>query len=457
MLETDMAIWSHWLNMISALLPRLFVLIIAAFVSIRFKCLRRSIQRAETEWWYRLVMICAFGCFAFIGTHTSVPIDLHGNWQLTDNVPKTLKESQALVGFRDAMTLSAGLVGGWWVGLGAGLLAGIDRFALGGIAASSSSLATLVLGIFAGTVRQFKPQWTQSVWSIFGVALVGTVIQRIIILLMIPAADAWLLAREIGIPVAVVNISGCILFFLVMRDLDRDRLENEAREARLLALQAQVERDRQEQLAQKSELRALRAQIDPHFLNNTLNDLKALVRQDPETARRYIVELAGFFNNTRDFAARNTISLDQEVAQLQRYLTLQRLGLADKLHANIDIPLHLGIMQVLPSCLITLVENALKHAFKGRTAPYRVNINATETEAELILSVQDNGIGISSARLAELGKKPVSPASKGGGVALYQLQQSLALEFGEQARLACQSNPNNGTSVRLILPKRSTA
>jgi LytS/YehU family sensor histidine kinase len=42
-----------------------------------------------------------------------------------------------------------------------------------------------------------------------------------------------------------------MLFFWIMRDLDRDRLENEAQEARLLALQA--------------ELRALRAQVDPHF------------------------------------------------------------------------------------------------------------------------------------------------------------------------------------------------
>jgi len=60
-----------------------------------------------------------------------------------------------------------------------------------------------------------------------------------------------------------------------MRDLDRDRLENEAHEARLLTLQA--------------ELRALRAQVDPHFLNNALNDLKSLIRRDPDKARYYVV------------------------------------------------------------------------------------------------------------------------------------------------------------------------
>ena len=122
-----------------------------------------------------------------------------------------------------------------------------------------------------------------------------------------------------------------------MRDLDRDRLESEARDARLLIVQA--------------ELRALRAQVDPHFLNNSLNDLKSLIRIDPEQARNYVVKLAEFFNSTRRFAGTDTICLADEVLQLRRFLDLQRLGLGDRLQDTINIPIDFLSIHVLPGCL----------------------------------------------------------------------------------------------------------
>ncbi|NOT83785.1 MAG: histidine kinase, partial [Methylococcaceae bacterium] len=341
------------------------------------------------------------------------------------------------------------------VGLGVGLLAGIERYFLGGFVAESSALATVLLGLYAGTMLYFRPQWTKSALSLFGVVVVGTVLKYILMLSMVqPLNDAIELVKAISIPTTVLNISGCVLFIWLMSDLDRDRLENEAEEARLLALQAEVERDRQGQLAQQSELRALRAQVDPHFLNNTLNDLIELIFDYPEKARLYVGKLADFFNYTREFAGRNTISLQQELEQLQRYLDLQRLGLEDKLQENIDIPPDLWLLQVLPGCLLILVENALKHAFKGQAAPYNLKIYAVEKDTNLILSVRDNGIGVAPERLAKLGKTPVQSLNKGGGVALYHLGQSLVLEFGEAAKMNIECN-DKGTIVSLIQPTRS--
>lgn len=459
MIEMNMAIWSDWFYLIKILLPRLFVVLIVAFISIRFKWFRRAMQQAAFKWRYRFILIGVFGSFASVGTLVGIHIDPHNiNLAncLADTTLTKLDHNQAVVGFRDTFALIAGLVGGGWVGFGAGLLAGIVRLVFGGYASIPSSLATVLLGVFAGSIRHFRPQWANNTTGIFGVALVGTLLQRAILLMMVkPYDEALLLAWKIGVPVGVVNIAGCVLFLWIMSDLDRDRLENEAEDARLLALQSQVECDRHEQLAQQSELRALRAQVDPHFLNNTLNDLKALIRVDPDKARRYVIELAVFFNYTREFSGRNTISLREEQEQLRRYFTLQRLSLESKLEEGVDIPSHLDQMQIPPGCLITLVENALKHAFKGKAPPYRLVISAAETDANLMLRVSDNGSGICPERLALLGKSSVQSASKGGGVALYQLAQSLMLEFGHAAELNVESTLNLGTVVQLTLPKRS--
>lgn len=440
--------FAYWLDLIAVLLPRLFVSIIAGLILIRCHWFRCAMQRAETIPRYRLILIIVFSLFAIFGTRSGVIIDQHQHEQVDINPSamgfNVLNGSEVTVGFRDTWALVAGLAGGWPVGLGAGLLAGIDRFLVGGDIKDDTAIATILLGLFAGLVRSFRPDWTQNVWRVLGVAIWGTLLQRVVLLLLSKeACDTVWLAVHIGIPVAVINIAGCVLFVWIMRDLEYERLE--------------VERDRQAQLAQQGELRALRAQVEPHFLNNTLYLLKIQIRLDPEKARDYVDELAEFLNHTRQFAGQNTISLRQEMAQLQRYLHLQNWVLSDRLKFELAIPEPLLPLQVLPMCLVTLVENAIIHAFEDCPEPYALYISATGQGGQLLLSVQDNGKGIAPERLALLGKMPVESYKSGGGVALHQITQSLKLEFGDSAYLSLTSEPQKGTLAILSHPTRSAA
>ncbi|MCX7099249.1 MAG: histidine kinase [Methylococcales bacterium] len=443
----NMSIWLHWFYETMQILPRLFIVVVAAFIAIRFEWLRQALRGDELKWRYRGPAILVFALLAIIGTHSGIPIDIHQDLlaiDLTAKIPEKLGDTQAVVGFRDTMVLASGLIGGPWVGFGAGLLAGVERYQLGGFAAQAGSLATLLLGVFAGGIRFLKPDWVATVKGVFWVAVVGTLLHRLIILIMVrPYSDALALTWEVVVPVMVVNTLGCALFFWIMRDLDRDRLENEVTEARLLALQ--------------SELRALRAQVEPHFLNNTLNDLQDLIGDEPEKAIAYVCQLAEFFNYTREFTELNTVSLAQEFEQLQRYLELQQLGLGDKLQFSFEFDEELLAIQVLPGCLLTLVENALKHGFKGRPAPYQLAVSAQVEGENLLLKVTDNGRGIAPGRLAELGKNPVQSENKGGGVALHQLLQSLRLAFGESVELGFTSKTGQGTVARLRQAKRRVA
>ena len=441
----DLSICLHWFDETVQLLQRFFVVVVAAFIAIRFEWLRQALRGAELKWRYRVPAIGVFGLLAILGTHSGIPIDIHQGLRAIDlsaELPEKLGETQAIVGFRDTMALVAGLIGGPWVGLGAGLLAGAERYQLGGFAALASGLASVILGVFAGGIRCLRPHWVTTVTGVFWVAIAGTLLHRLLILILVrPYNDALALSWEVVVPVGIVNSLGCMLFFWIMRDLDRDRLEKEAQEARLLALQA--------------ELRALRAQVDPHFLNNALNDLRSLIRTDPDKARYYVGQLADFFHTTRQFAGLNTISLAQELAQLQRFLALQRLGLGDKLQDSFAVAEELLTVQVLPGCLLTLVENALKHGFKGRPAPYQLDVSAQAEGENLFLKVTDNGRGMTPERLAELGKCPVQSENKGGGVALHQLLQSLRLIFGESVELSFDSVVGQGTVALLRQAKRS--
>lgn len=441
----DLSICLHWLDETLQIVPRLFIVVVAAFIAIRFASLRLALRGNQLSVPNQFFAIVVFALLAVIGTHSGIPIDIHQGLREIDlnaQWPSHLTDSQAIVGFRDTMILASGLIGGPWVGLGTGLIAGAERYYLGGFAALASAVASVFLGVFSGSVRHYKPAWVTAEKGIFMVALIGTLIHRLLILLLVrPFEDALTLSWEVIVPVGVVNVLGCVLFFWVMRDLDRDRLENDVQEIRLLMLQA--------------ELRSLRAQVEPHFLNNTLNDLQYLISHQPELAIAYVGQLAAFFNFTRQYSSVNTIRLEQELEQVQRYLQLQSLALGNKLHYQFAVPEALLGYRVLPGCLLTLVENALKHGFKGRPAPYQLVVSGQEDHGDLRLTVSDNGKGIAPERLQLLGHQPIPSDNKGGGVALHQLLQCLRLVFGEQAGLTIDSTIGTGTVALIKHVKRS--
>jgi two-component system sensor histidine kinase LytS len=266
------------------------------------------------------------------------------------------------------------------------------------------------------------------------IALTGTLLQKLMLLVWAhPYADAQTLVLETAMPVAVVNTLGVLLFLFVMQDLERDRLRDQA---------------------QQAELRALNAQIEPHFMNNTLNAIKALIRRDPDAASQYVVKLARFLDDTRRNVGANSISLQQELTQVERYLDFQALRFPEALKFQRNISPQLLACQLPPRCLQTLVENALLHGMQGRATPLKIDIIGVDHGQSFIVRVSDNGIGIPAPRLAELGKHPVD-SSNGNGSALFHLRQSFKLAFPHQSMLTINSWEGHGTEVILTIPKRS--
>ena len=430
------------LDFIILLVPKVCVVVVAAFVLIRLRWVRQTLRGVETSWFHRLTMMLVFGGLAIFATHSGILVNVgQGLSIVAEWPPGGLENNQALVGFRDTMVMAGGLIGGPWVGMGAGLIAGCERYRLGGFGGLGGGVATFVLGILAGWARQRRPHGATTTQGAFIVALFGTTLHRLLIFL-IPKPENWaiVLGLNIVIPVAVVNCVGCVLFIWVVRDLDRDILEAEVREAKLMK--------------QEAELCALRSQVEPHFLNNTLNAIRSLIRLNPNLAREYVVKLADFFETTRRFARANTIPLREELEQLERYLDFQQLRFGEKFHYQLaDIPLDLLDCRLPPLCLLTLGENALVHGRGSRAEGFRfrLRLKAKKLGNCWVLRVSDNGCGIAPERLAQLGKQPVeSPNSN--GVALHQLSKSLELAFHGRARIAFKSKPGIGTSVMLTLP-----
>ncbi len=80
----DMSIGLHWFYVIMQLLPRLFVIVVLAFIAIRFEWLRQALRGTELQWRYRIPAILVFAFLAITGTHSGIPIDIHQGFQEID-------------------------------------------------------------------------------------------------------------------------------------------------------------------------------------------------------------------------------------------------------------------------------------------------------------------------------------------------------------------------------------
>ena len=91
-----------------------------------------------------------------------------------------------------------------------------------------------------------------------------------------------------------------------------------------------------------------------------------------------------------------------------------------------------------------LVENALRHAFPKKQPVCQVEVHVFEKEGMVHFEVKDNGQGIESEHLEQLGKMVV-PSKKGTGTALYNINERLIGLFGKETMLQIESELEQGT------------
>ena len=194
------------------------------------------------------------------------------------------------------------------------------------------------------------------------------------------------------------------------------------------------------QLAQ-AQLQALRMQLQPHFLFNTLNAISALALSDPLQARLMIARLSDFLRLTLEERHAPQVPLARELEFLRCYLDIQQVRFRDRLNTEIDVADDTLAAAVPNLILQPLVENALRHGLLAKAEPGSLQVVGQRDGDELVLRVDDDGLGL-------------SPDGTSEGIGLTNTRARLAMLFGGDARLELQRRDGGGTRVELRLPFR---
>lgn len=200
-------------------------------------------------------------------------------------------------------------------------------------------------------------------------------------------------------------------------DLRRESLERELAEARLSVMQAQVE---------------------PHFLFNTLANVRRLYVTDPDAASSMLQHLSRYLGAMLPRMRSSDSTLGQELALATAYLSVQQIRMGPRLAVRVDVPEAFEALPFPPMMLVTLVENAIRHGLTPLTQGGEVHIHARQGDGKLRVAVTDDGVG-----LAE---------SSGAGVGLANIRARLSTLHGGSARLLLAQNPSGGVTATIELP-----
>jgi LytS/YehU family sensor histidine kinase len=190
----------------------------------------------------------------------------------------------------------------------------------------------------------------------------------------------------------------------------------------------------------EAQLHVLQAQIEPHFLFNTLANIRRLYQTDAAVARPMLQQfsrmLVAALPRMRD--ARST--LGREAAFAVAYLSVQKIRMAERLEFEVDVPSSLTDADVPPMMISTLVENAIKHGLAPLPEGGRVRIAADGGDGVLRIRVADTGRGLTE--------------SSGPGVGLANIESRLAALFGASGTLSLDQNDFGGVTATLEMPLR---
>lgn len=206
-----------------------------------------------------------------------------------------------------------------------------------------------------------------------------------------------------------------------------------------------------------AQISALQAQINPHFLNNTLQAIGgiALKKQAPEIYN-ITVALSDIMRYSLNFS-KEMVRLKEEIHYLYSYLTIQNQRFGNRIEFSAEVTEEAENCLIPKLILQPLLENSFEHGLINRSGSWKIKMTGEVTpNGDLLLTVEDNGLGISPEKLAQIRERLSSDAENalgaGAHIGLCNVDSRIRLKYpGENYGVSIDSTEGQGTVVKVLM------
>ena len=171
----------------------------------------------------------------------------------------------------------------------------------------------------------------------------------------------------------------------------------------------------------EAQLGNLKAQINPHFMFNAINNIRALISEDPVKAKEMLLNFSDMFRYSLVHNDQSMVSVKEELEIVNKYLELLSIQFEDKLTYEVFTDPLVMEKKIPPMMIQLLVENAVKHGISELPDGGKVDIKVLDEGEILVLKVSNTGgLGKSTTIQQKL------------GVGLQNIKERLGLIYGKQ-------------------------
>ena len=203
-------------------------------------------------------------------------------------------------------------------------------------------------------------------------------------------------------------------------------------------MQEQVESVALDADVKRTRLQLLRAQIEPHFLFNTLANVRTLARVDRLAAVAMLDHLMRYFAEALPKLRQEESPLADELLLIDSYLRIHQIRMGARLTYELQVPQELSVARIPTMMLLTLVENAVKHGINPARDGGSIQVSASRELGNLVLKVTDSGRGLS--------------VTDGNGTGLANIRRRLSMLYGDDAVLSLAPAARRGVVATVYIP-----
>ncbi|AGA56837.1 HAMP domain-containing protein,histidine kinase [Thermobacillus composti KWC4] len=200
--------------------------------------------------------------------------------------------------------------------------------------------------------------------------------------------------------------------------------------------------------AKEAEFKQLQSQINPHFLYNCLFYIKSKARiGDTESVEAMALSLGEYYRYmTR--TEKDMVPLRSELDLINNYVSILNLR-KPRIDYMTDVSEELMDLHIPRLLLQPLVENAVMHGIEPKPGRGTIRITGRRLADGFVLTVEDDGVGMTPEALAKLRGQLRGPKSDESGCGVWNVQQRFLQKFGPGAVLEMDSKAGEGTTVTL--------
>lgn len=206
-----------------------------------------------------------------------------------------------------------------------------------------------------------------------------------------------------------------------------------------------------EKAKREAEIHSLQMQINPHYIYNTLASVKWLIWQGNKEKSVQVIDafiqlLRNTISNKNEF-----ITIKEEIENLRNYVIINQTRYGDQVKVEFYVTPDCEEKKVPKLILQPFVENAFFHAFP-QGGEGLISIFVRQSEGQLKVEIEDNGIGMSSKTLRNLMDKKNGPKEHFTGIGVNNVDDRMKLIYGQNYGILVESQEGRGTKITICFP-----